>query len=74
LQYVNKGIGFEALGLWMDYLFEALPRIARLDLRTWSGNTGMMDWRRNWDISEKLVSARPESLKASTLMPWVMAF
>ena len=36
------GRGFEALGLWSDYLFRSLPRIVRLDLRTWSGNTGMM--------------------------------
>ena len=36
------GLGYEALGLWSDYLFDALPAIARLDLRTWSGNRGMM--------------------------------
>ncbi len=40
--YWNRGFGFEALGLWTDYLFENLPEIVRLDLRTWSGNTGMM--------------------------------
>ncbi|GHO89298.1 GNAT family N-acetyltransferase [Dictyobacter formicarum] len=40
--YWNQGLGFEALGLWSDYLFYALPTIARLDLRTWSGNKGMM--------------------------------
>lgn len=38
----GKGRGYIALGLWADYLFRALPRIARLDLRTWSGNVGMM--------------------------------
>ena len=38
----DRGFGFEALGLWTDYLFEALPKIVRLDLRTWSGNKGMM--------------------------------
>lgn len=38
----RQGRGFEALGLWSDYLFQALPAIVRLDLRTWSGNTGMM--------------------------------
>jgi len=36
------GRGYDALGLWSDYLFRSLPRIARLDLRTWSGNAGMM--------------------------------
>jgi len=38
----GRGIGYEALGLWTDVLFRALPEITRLDLRTWSGNRGMM--------------------------------
>ncbi|MGB0840504.1 MAG: GNAT family N-acetyltransferase [Chitinophagales bacterium] len=38
----GRGIGFEALGLWNQHLFDAIPEIARLDLRTWSGNDGMM--------------------------------
>ncbi|MCA9909744.1 MAG: GNAT family N-acetyltransferase [Anaerolineae bacterium] len=38
----RKGLGYEALGLWTQYLFEHMPEIARLDLRTWSGNAGMM--------------------------------
>lgn len=38
----KQGLGYEALGLWCQYLFDALPEIVRLDLRTWSGNHGMM--------------------------------
>ena len=38
----GKGIGFEALGLWTDYLFTSFPEWVRLDLRTWSGNAGMI--------------------------------
>lgn len=38
----GKGIGYEALGLWGDYLLAVMPQLARLDLRTWSGNVGMM--------------------------------
>lgn len=38
----GQGLGYEALGLWGDYLFGAMPDLARLDLRTWSGNAGMM--------------------------------
>ncbi len=38
----GQGIGYEALGLWCDYLWTAVPAIVRLDLRTWSGNKGMM--------------------------------
>ena len=38
----GKGIGYEALGLWTDYLFQHQPDWVRLDLRTWSGNHGMI--------------------------------
>lgn len=38
----GQGYGYEALGLWTDYLFRSLPQIVRLDLQTWSGNAGMM--------------------------------
>ena len=38
----GQGLGYEALGLWTNHLFHSLPRIMRLDLQTWSGNTGMM--------------------------------
>jgi RimJ/RimL family protein N-acetyltransferase len=38
----RKGLGFEALGLWCDYLFAVMGQLVRLDLRTWSGNHGMM--------------------------------
>ncbi len=38
----GRGIGYQALGLWTDFLFRSLPEITRLDLRTWSGNRGMM--------------------------------
>ncbi len=38
----GQGLACEALGMWCEYLFEALPELRRLDLRTWSGNIGMM--------------------------------
>ena len=38
----GQGIGYEALGLWCDYLWAVMPAIVRLDLRTWSGNGRMM--------------------------------
>ncbi len=41
-QHRGKGIGFEALGLWNQYIFDVMPEVVRLDLRTWSGNTGML--------------------------------
>ena len=38
----GQGIGYAALGMWCEYLWTAMPQIARLDLRTWSGNYGMI--------------------------------
>jgi RimJ/RimL family protein N-acetyltransferase len=38
----GKGLGFEALGLWTDHVFKALPDLVRLGLGTWSGNVGMV--------------------------------
>ncbi|MBE0689595.1 MAG: GNAT family N-acetyltransferase [Anaerolineae bacterium] len=38
----RKGLGYEALGLWTQYLFDKMPEIVRLDLRTWSGNAALM--------------------------------
>lgn len=38
----RRGYGREALEMWIDYLFAHRSEIVRLDLRTWSGNTGMM--------------------------------
>lgn len=41
-KYWSGGIGFEALVLWCNYLWDAMPELVRLDLRTWSGNKAMM--------------------------------
>lgn len=38
----GSGLGREALTLWIDYLFEVDEKLVRLDLRTWSGNKGMI--------------------------------
>ena len=38
----GHGLGAEALGMWTDYQFGERPEIVRLDLRTWSGNYGMI--------------------------------
>ena len=38
----SKGLGYEALGLWGDYLLRADSTLVRLGLATWSGNVGMM--------------------------------
>lgn len=41
-EHWGKGYGYEAFGLWCDYLFAVEAKFVRLDARTWSGNTGMM--------------------------------
>jgi RimJ/RimL family protein N-acetyltransferase len=38
----GQGFGYEALGQWCEYLWTTMPQIVRLDLRTWSGNHGMV--------------------------------
>lgn len=38
----GQGLGYETIGIWGDYLFQTMPDLVRLDLRTWSGNKGMM--------------------------------
>ena len=38
----SGGLGFEALGIWSDYIFTAMPELVRLGLGTWSGNVRMM--------------------------------
>lgn len=38
----GQGIGWEALGLWCDHLFSIRSEIIRLDMRTWSGNSGLV--------------------------------
>ena len=39
--YLNQGIGTEALGLWVDYLFSNSD-VHRIGLDTWSFNARMM--------------------------------
>lgn len=41
-QHWSKGIGFQALTLWITELFDFHSTIVRLGLSTWSGNTGMI--------------------------------
>ena len=38
----KKGIGYQALTLWIEEVFRKRKEIVRLGLTTWSGNAGMM--------------------------------
>jgi RimJ/RimL family protein N-acetyltransferase len=61
-KFWGKGIGFEALELWIDYLFDARPELVRLDLRTWSGNLGMIA------LAEKLGFSREACFRKARIV------
>lgn len=44
----GKGIGYQALKLWIEVMFKSKKEIVRIGLTTWSGNQGMIR------LSEKL--------------------
>ena len=46
--YWGQGIGYNALTIWIDEVFEQNPKLVRIGLSTWSGNERMMR------LSEKL--------------------
>ena len=58
----GKGYGYQALGLWCDYLFEVEPEFVRLDARTWSGNHGMMR------LAEKLGFTREATFRMARIV------
>ncbi len=41
-QFWQKGLGYEALTLWIDEVFREKKDLVRIGLTTWSGNIGMM--------------------------------
>jgi putative hydrolase of HD superfamily len=41
--YWGKNIGYNALKLWINYLFNKYPLLVRIGLSTWSGNTRMIN-------------------------------
>ena len=49
----GKSYGFEALSLWIDYLFKMDNELVRLDLRTWSGNIGMIKLSKKLGFTEE---------------------
>ncbi len=49
----TKGYGKEALTIWIDYLFTNDAQLIRLDLRTWSGNLGMIKLSKKLGFKEE---------------------
>ncbi|MFT8316020.1 MAG: GNAT family protein [Clostridium sp.] len=46
--YWGQGIGYTALKMWINEIFDQNPELIRIGLSTWSGNTRMMN------LAEKL--------------------
>ena len=47
------GLGYEALGLWIEYQFMNRAEICRLDIRTWSGNQRMIKLAKKLGFKEE---------------------
>lgn len=47
-EYWGQNLGYKALSLWTDEIFNTHPKLARIGLTTWSGNERMMN------LAEKL--------------------
>jgi len=58
----GQGWGHQALGLWCQHLFDGPLELARLDLRTWSGNIGMMR------LAEKLGFTREATFRRARVV------
>lgn len=41
-EYWGEGIGYIALKMWIDEIFNLNPKLIRIGLSTWSGNERMM--------------------------------
>ena len=54
-EFWGKGFGYEAMGTWCQYLFDNEPKFVRLDLRTWSGNVGMIKVAKKLGFKEEAV-------------------
>lgn len=49
----GRALGYEALGLWSQYVLDTQPEVIRLDLRTWSGNERMIGLARKLGYVEE---------------------
>ena len=68
------GLGYEALGLWIDYLFAADPSLTRLELRTWAGNRGMVRLAHKLGFEEVTPVRRRRGLRFLTHKPEGVGF
>ncbi len=53
--YWGKGIGYKALRMWIDDIFNEKPELVRLGLSTWSGNLRMMSLAEKLGLTKEAV-------------------
>jgi putative hydrolase of HD superfamily len=53
--YWGKGIGYKALKMWIDEIFEEKPELIRLGLSTWSGNERMINLAEKLNLKKEAV-------------------
>lgn len=51
----GKGLGFDSLKIYVDYIFNIKKAIVRIDLRTWSGNFGMINLAKKLNFKEEAI-------------------
>lgn len=49
----GKGLGQDALGLWIGYLLKTRPSLVRIGFSTWSGNKGMIKLGENLGLKQE---------------------
>ena len=52
-KFWNKGIGYTALKLWINEVFQVKDDIVRLGITTWSGNIGMIKLAKKLGMKEE---------------------
>lgn len=53
--YWGQGIGYKALSIWIDEIFDQNPKIIRIGLSTWSGNERMMKLAEKMNFKKEAV-------------------
>lgn len=53
--YWGKGIGTVALTMWINEIFDTNPKLVRIGISTWSGNTNMVHLAKKLGLEEEAV-------------------
>ncbi len=66
--YWSKGIGFIALKMWINKIFDERNDIVRLGLTTWSGNYGMIKLSEKLGLNLTMLAAQSTKSKGQKLL------